>query len=395
MSYISNWFSETWQIFIQELREVFHDSGVMIIFCFAGLVYPPLYNWIYSIGSVDEMPVAVVDLSQGSYSRRYLQKLDATRECELAYNCISLEEARDLMASGKVHGVVLIPEDFDTRIVHGEQATVSTYADMSTFLYYKALTIGTNLVMLDEVHQIQAEHYAAAGFTGQDAVQLIEPVRYDDARRYNPNISFTMFFIYMALMMILQQVMFYGSSTLAGTLREEGRSFARLENGNGRGMGRIVLGRGGAYFLIFLFLGVYGAMLVPNLFHMPMHTDWWDMVLFLAFFVADIIFFSFTWSSAITKRETVLVLLLFVSPIAVFLTGFTWPTENIPTFWRMVSYIFPTTFGCRAYMTLSQTGSLLSIAPELRAITIQTVVYYFLASVAVYVENLYISRKES
>ena len=53
MSYIRNWFSETWQIFIHELREVFHDSGVMIIFCFAGLVYPPLYNWIYSIGSVD------------------------------------------------------------------------------------------------------------------------------------------------------------------------------------------------------------------------------------------------------------------------------------------------------------------------------------------------------
>ena len=98
MSYISKWFSETWQIFINELRGVFHDSGVMIIFCFAGLVYPPLYNWIYSIGSVDEMPVAVVDLSQGSYSRRYLQKLDATRECELAYNCISLDEAEDLMS---------------------------------------------------------------------------------------------------------------------------------------------------------------------------------------------------------------------------------------------------------------------------------------------------------
>ena len=218
---------------------------------------------------------------------------------------------------------------------------------------------------------------------------------YDDARLYNPNISFTMFFIYMALMMILQQVMFYGSSTLAGTLREEGRSFARLENGNGRGMGRIVLGRGGAYFLIFLFLGVYGAMLVPNLFHMPMHADWWDMVIFLSFFVADIIFFSFTWSSAITKRETVLVLLLFVSPIAVFLTGFTWPTENFPVFWRIISYIFPTTFGCRGYMTLSQTGSLASIAPELRAMTLQTVVYYFLASVAVFVENRIIARREA
>ena len=135
MSYIGNWFSETWKIFINELREVFHDNGVMIIFCFAGLVYPVLYNWIYSIGSVDEMPVAAVNLSQGSYSRRYLQKLDATRECELAFDCMSLQEAQELMARQKVHGIVLIPSDFDTRIVQGMQATVSTYADMSTFLY--------------------------------------------------------------------------------------------------------------------------------------------------------------------------------------------------------------------------------------------------------------------
>ena len=392
MSYISKWFSETWQIFINELREVFHDSGVMIIFCFAGLVYPPLYNWIYSIGSVDEMPVAVVDLSQGSYSRRYLQKLDATRECELAYNCISLDEAEDLMVAGKVHGIVLIPADFDTRIVHGEQATVSTYADMSTFLYYKALTIGTNLVMLDEVHTIQTERYAASGFTGQDAQQLVEPIQYDDTRLYNPNISFTMFFVYMCLFMILQQVMFYGSTTLVGTLREEGRSFARQIGGYGAG--RIVLGRGAAYFLIFMFLGVYGAVLVPWLFHMPVQASFWDTIILLAFFVADIILFSFTWSSAITKRETVLVLLLFVSPIAVFLTGFTWPVSNFPTFWRIISYVFPTTFGCRAYMTLSNTGSLSAIAPELWYMTIQTVVYYILASVAMLVENKIITVRQ-
>ncbi len=392
MSYIGNWFSETWKIFINELREVFHDNGVMIIFCFAGLVYPVLYNWIYSIGSVDEMPVAVVDLSQGSYSRRYLQKLDATRECELAFDCMSLQEAQELMARQKVHGIVLIPSDFDTRIVQGMQATVSTYADMSTFLYYKALTIGTNLVMLDEVHQIQTERYAAAGFTGQDALQLVEPIQYDDARLYNPNISFTMFFVYMCLFMILQQVMFYGSSTLAGTLREEGRSFARVIGG--RGVGRIVLGRGAAYFLIFLFLGVYGAILIPWLFHMPVQASFGDLIILLAFFVADIILFSFTWSSAITKRETVLVLLLFITPIAVFLTGFTWPASNFSPFWKVVSNIFPTTFGCRAYMTLCNTGSLSAISPELRAMTLQTIAYYALACIAIYVENDILKKQE-
>ena len=386
MSYISNWFHDVWNIFTRELKLIGRDNGVMLIFCFAGLVYPLLYNWIYHDGVVDEMPVAVVDNSRGSYSHRYVQKFDATRECAIAYDCVSMAEAEELLKEQKVHGILYIPSDFDSRLALGEQATLSTYADMSTFLYYKNMTIASNLVMLDEVHQIQTEHYAAKGFTGQDAVQLIEPVQYDDARLYNPNISFTMFFIYMALMMILQQVMFYGSSTLAGTLREEGRSFAQLVEG-GHGMGRIVLGRGAAYFLVFLFLGAYGAVLVPHLFHLPMHAAWWDMMLFLAFFVADIIVFSFTWSSGIYKRETVLVLLLFVSPIAVFLTGFTWPTENFPVFWRIVSYVFPTTFGCRAYMTLSQTGSLSAIAPELWAMTLQTVVYYILASAAILVEN--------
>ena len=393
MTYVRKWFHDMWNIFTQELRLIGRDNGVMLIFCFAGLVYPILYNYIYHDGVVDEMSVAVVDLSHGSYSRRYVQKFDATRECAVAYDCVSMAEAEQLMKQQKVHGILYIPSDFDMRLEQGEQAMLSTYADMSTFLYYKNMTIASNLVMLDEVHQIQAEHYAAAGFTGQDAVQLIEPIGYDDARLYNPNISFTMFFIYMALMMILQQVMFYGSSTLAGTLREEGRSFA--QQCGGHGMGRVVLGRGAAYFFIFLFLGAYGAVLVPHLFHLPQHAAWWDLMIFLAFFVADIVFFSFTWSSGITKRETVLVLLLFVSPIAVFLTGFTWPTENFPLLWRVVSYVFPTTFGCRAYMTLTQTGSLSAIAPEIESMTIQTAVYYFLSCAAIFAENRLLKRKNT
>ena len=395
ITYIGRWLRDAWGIFVNELKLIVHDNGVMLIFCFAGLVYPLLYNWIYGYGVVDEMPLAVVDLSGGSYSRRYIREIDATREASIAYDCTSLEEARQLMEKQKVHGIILIPSDFDEKLNKMEQATVSTYAGMSTFLYYKNMTVATNKVMLDEMHQIQTERYAAAGYVGEDANQLIEPIEYDEFLKYNPAISFTMFFVYMAMFMILQQVMFYGSSTLAGTLREEGRSFAKLtDNLSGHGMGRIVLGRALAYYLIFIVLGVYGALLVPHLFHLPIHCPWWEMLILLLFFVADIIFFSFTWSSAIAKRETVLVLLLFATPIAVFLTGFTWPTSNFPVFWKTISYVFPTTFGCRAYMNLCNSGSLEAIAPEIKAITIQTVVYFILASVAAYVEAHYFTKKQ-
>ena len=134
MSYISKWFHDVWNIFTRELKFIGRDNGVMLIFCFAGLVYPLLYNWIYHDGVVDEMPVAVVDNSRGSYSRRYLQKFDATRECALAYDCASMAEAEELMKQQKVHGILYIPSDFDSRLALGEQAFLSTYADMSTFL---------------------------------------------------------------------------------------------------------------------------------------------------------------------------------------------------------------------------------------------------------------------
>ena len=389
-TYLGQWIRDAWGFFVNELRMIVRDNGVMLIFCFAGLVYPLLYNWIYGYGVVDEMPVAVVDLSGGSYSRRYVRELDATRECAVAFDCGSLDEAKRLLEEQKVHGIVCIPADFDEKLNRMEQGVISTYSDMSTFLYYKNMTLATNQVMLDEVHRIQTERYAAAGYVGEDAVQLIEPVQYDSFLQFNPTISFTMFFVYMAMMMILQQVMFYGSSTLAGSLREEGRSFASLtENLSGHGMGRIVLGRGFAYYLIFIFLGVYGTLLVPWLFHLPMHCRWWEVLVLLLFYVADIIFFSFTWSSAIAKRETVLVLLLFVTPIAVFLTGFTWPTSNFPVFWKVLSYVFPSTFGCRGFMTLCNSGTLEAIAPEIRALTIQTVSYFVLASVAAREESRY------
>ena len=265
---------------------------------------------------------------------------------------------------------------------------------MSTFLYYKNLMIATNKVMLDEVHQIQAEHYSAAGYTAAEAEQLISPVEYDEQVRYNPAISYTLFFVPMVLMMILQQVMFYGSAMLAGTLREQHRSFATLtENLSGMGMGRVVLGRGAAYFLVFLGLGMYGTLLVPHLFHLPQAADWTSVLVLLVFYVMDIIFFSFTWSTIIDRRETVFVLLLFMSPICVFLTGLTWPASNFPLFWRWVSYLFPSTFGCKAYMTLSNSGSLAAIAPEILAMTAQIVAYYVLASLAVLLENRYLERK--
>ena len=396
INYFGEWIRNWYDIFVNELKLIFTDSGVLIIFFVGGLLYPILYNLIYMNGMVDEMPVAVVDNSSGSYSRRYLQKVDATRECEILTYCASLEEARQLMERRTVHGIVLIPRDFDERLVRGEQATISTYADMSSFLYYKCLTMGTSLTMLDEMHTIQTERYASAGLDAQSTYQLVQPVLSEEEIPYNRPFSYTIFFLSAALMLVIQQTLFYGQSLLVGTLREQNRSFVSMPRHlQGLGVGRVLLGRGAAYFAIYMVLGTLILLLIPWIFRLPQRAFWTDILVLLVIYLVDCILFPFTWSSLIWRRETVFVLFLAVSPICMFLTGFSWPTSAIPQFWQWVGYIFPSTFGCRAFINLNTAGcSLADIAPELHAMTIQTVVYYLLAFISVFVENKVIEHKE-
>lgn len=395
-SYIHTWLHDAWEIALHEFRSIFRDGGVLLIFFVAGLAYPLLYNVIYSNGILEDSPIAVVDEAVCSESRRYIREMDATREVKVAYRCVNMAEAERLMQERKVNGIVLFPRDFGEKLARMETATLSVYCDMSSFLYYKNALMAANHVMLQEIGQIQLERYAAAGFTDIEAAQLVQPVPYEENNPYNNAFSYSFFLLSAILLIIIQQTLFYGMSLLAGTMREENRSFASLpDRFHGHGVGRIVLGRGAAYWFLYMGIGMYIAFIVPAIFGLPQRGNYWDILLLLLFFVTDCVFFSMTWSTLVTKRETVFVLFLFMSPICLFLTGTSWPTVAIPGFWKVFSYIFPSTFGVQAFINMNSAGGDLATAhDQMIALTIQTVLYFVLAMAAVSLENWIIRNRE-
>ena len=184
--------------------------------------------------------------------------------------------------------------------------------------------------------------------------------------------SYSIFLISAILMLIIQQVMFYGMGMSVGTMREENRSFASLPDTlTGRGVGRVVLGRGAVYWLLFMIIGIYVCCVVPAMFGFPQRGRFQDILILLALFVTVCIFFSMTWTTLVTRRESAFLLFLFMSPVCVFLTGFSWPTTAFPGFWKLFSYLFPSTFGCQAFINLNTAGAPLPVvAPQLRALCI-------------------------
>ena len=383
-NYLKRWLRDTLGIFNTELRNILHDGGVMIIFIAAGFFYPILYNFVYKNGILEDTPIAVVDNADCSDSRRMIREMNATREIDIACKCVSMEEARELFDQRKVNGIIYFPSDFGDAIARSQTATFSIYADMSSFLYYKNLLMGAEFVMLHEINDIKMERYS-----------LENPVVYEDINPYNRAFSYSIFLISAILMLIIQQVMFYGMSMSVGTMREENRSFASLPDSyTGHGVGRVVIGRGAVYWLIFMIIGIYVTCIVPALFRFPQRGNYWEILILLSLFVTVCVFFCMSWSTLVTRRESAFLLFLFMSPVCLFLTGFSWPVSAFPAFWKYFSYLFPSTFGCQAFINMNTAGAELGIiAPQLRALCVQGVVYFVLACVAVYVENFALKHK--
>ena len=395
-TYVKSWLKDALGIFNLELGRLLRDGGVMIIFIVAGFLYPILYNFVYRNGVLEDTPIAVVDNAACSDSRRMIREMDATREISIAYRCTDMEEARELFRDRKVNGIIYFPSDFGDRLANKETAVFSIYADMSSFLYYKNLLMGSEFVMLDEINGIKIERYRFDGLTDQQADASVNTVLYDDVNPYNRAFSYSIFLISAILMLIIQQVMFYGMSMSVGTMREENRSFASLPDTlKGRGVGRVVLGRGAVYWLIFMIIGIYVTSIVPAMFGFPQRGNFWEIMVLLTIFVTVCVFFCMTWSTLVTRRESAFILFLFMSPVCIFLTGCSWPTTAFPAFWKWFSYLFPSTFGCQAFIDLNTAGADLEIvAPQLKALCLQGIVYFVLACGAVYVENFVLKRKD-
>jgi len=380
--YITEGFNDLYWVFLNEFKSIFKDTGVIIIFFGAVIIYPLLYNGIYRNEAVYETPVAVVDLSSSPESREFLRKIDAAREVKISNRCINMDEAQQLFESRKVHGIIFIPADYHLKLQKMEQATVSIYNDMSSFLYYKGLTMATSYAMLAESHDIQIERFNAAGVAGEQAEQLVQAVPYNDIALYNPGGGFASFLIPALLILIIHQTLFFGIGMLAGTAREENIHHTQVpEHLRGKGIYRVVLGKAACYFTIYLVLSAYVFGFIPKLFNLPHIGNIGTLFSFMIPFLLATIFFSMTVSVFVKNRETGLISFLFFTLILLFLAGFSWPRSNMPEFWRYFSYLFPSTHGVQGYIRInSMAAELPQVRFEYVGLWIQTAVYFVMAS---------------
>lgn len=382
-------------IWWQEMRLVVKDEGVLMFLVVVPLGYPVLYSWIYNNESLHETPLAVVDHSHSALSRQFIHDCDATPDVDVKYYAQDLDEARSLVSRQLVRGIYLIPSDFASRINRGEQAVVSVYCDMSLMLAYKAV-YQTAMV---EAGRLGAglSIKKAGNFSAHEDAITAQPLLVDDVAMFNPSGGYGSCVLPAVLMLILQQALALGIGMSAGTARERNRNGLLIPDDapHYHGAYRVVWGKALCYGMMGTVAAAYLSMAVPRMFSFPQLADGWTLFVMLLPYTLACIFFGMCVSSLVRYRENVMLLMVFVSVPLLFLTGVSWPQSSIPGMWQGVSWIFPSTFGVRAFIRVNSMGASVSqILPEIRILWIQAAVYLGLACV-VYSYKKYMARRHS
>ena len=380
-------------IWRKEMTQVMKDEGVLIFFILVPLIYPLLYSWIYNNETVHDVPVCVVDQSHSSLSRQFIHMIDASADVRVAYYAQDLDEAKSLVSRQLVKGVYLIPSDFEKNILRMEQGTVSVYCDMSLMLTYKAIFQTVQLVTMEMGKEIQTKQ--GGHYTAREEVIAARPLDYADVPIFNPQGGYGSFVLPAVLMLILQQTLALGIGLSAGTSRDEniGRCLIPFRDPHYRATLPIVFGKAACYLMIYGVMGIWLVAAVPRLFHFPQLAEWTTLLALMIPYTLACIFFGMVVSCMVKYRENVMLLMVFVSVPLLFLTGVSWPQSNIPGMWQGVSWLFPSTFGARAFVRLNSMGaSLGDVLTELRILWIH-VGCYFLITLCVYRFQIYrISR---
>ena len=381
-------------IWREEMIQAFKDEGVLIFFIIVPLVYPLLYSWIYNNEVVHDVPVVVVDDSHSNLSRQLARQLDASADVKVLCYAADMDEAKSLVSRQLAKGVYYIPSDFATRLNRMEQATLSVYADMSLMLTYKA--IYQTAVNVTQHMGAQIQSRVAGKYTVREEQIQSRPLDFQDVPIFNPQGGYGTFVLPAVLMLILQQTLVLGIGLAAGTAREKNPygDLVPLHPAYS-GIYRIVCGKALCYIMIYAVMGAYLSIIVPRIFSLVTMASGTDLFLLMLPYTLACVFFGMTVSCLVRYRENVMLLVVFLSLPLLFMVGISWPQSAIPGVWQGVSWLFPSTFGARAYVRLNTMGASLSdVLPELRYLWIQAA-FYFGTACLVYGHQLRESRRHA
>jgi len=284
---------------------------------------------------VRNIPLAVVDLDRSASSRRLLDAYRAADYFRLAFDVDSEDQLRQLIDGGEARAGLIIPADFNERLLGGATAPVSFVIDGSDPSVASTALAAAELIGQSVSTRIALERSQSAGLASVAAPGLeVRPQVW-----FNPDMVSAYFMVPALIGMILQLLTTMLTATAIVRERERG-TIEQLIVTPIRSS-ELILGKIAPYVLIALFNTVEVLLVGTLWFGVPVRGSLGLLFLLSGLFLTSSLGIGLLISTIAQTQQQAMMLTWFTLLPTVFLSGFFFPLAAMPPLLQLVSRFIP------------------------------------------------------
>ena len=320
-------------ILIKEFRQVRRDRltfGMMV-----GVPILQLLLFGFAInGDPKHLPAAIVVADQSEFSRSFVAGLENSQYFRITHRLQSEAEGDQLLATGQVQFVLVVPADFSRKLLRGERPAMLLAADASD-----PAATGNAIAALAGIGQraIGRELYGPLAALRQAEAPFEVRVQ----RRYNPE-GLTSYNVVPGLIGVILTMTMVMMTSLAMTRERERGTMENLLATPARPL-EVMLGKIVPYILIGYVQVTVILIAARLLFDVPMVGSLALLSLVLVLFIAANLAVGFTFSTIARSQLQAMQLTFFFFLPSMLLTGFMFPFRGMPEWAQAIGEILPLT----------------------------------------------------
>ena len=320
-------------ILIKEFRQVRRDRltfGMMV-----GVPIVQLLLFGFAINSDPKhLPAAIVVADQSEFSRSFVAGLENSEYFRITHRLQSEAEGDELLATGQVQFVLVVPPDFSRKLIRGEHPVMLLAADATD-----PSATGNAIAALSGIGQraIGRELYGPlASLRPADA-----PFEVRVQRRYNPE-GLTSYNVVPGLIGVILTMTMVMMTSLAMTRERERGTMENLLATPARPL-EVMLGKIVPYILIGYVQVIVILIAARLVFNVPMVGSLALLSIVLVLFIAANLAVGFTFSTIARNQLQAMQLTFFFFLPSMLLTGFMFPFRGMPAWAQAIGELLPLT----------------------------------------------------
>lgn len=339
----------------REIRVLFSYKTNFVFTVLLPFVSLLFFNTLLQEGVPRDLPIAVVDFDQSAVSRNLIAQFEATPALKIAYAPSTQKEGEALVRTGKIYGLITIPNHFEKDLKQGKQTKVINQFNGNLLLPGGLEEKAFKQVVGTLSASVNIQKQLRNGVLVKQAKANYQPISANNHVLSNPftNYSYylnsgflTMFF---QIFVILTTVYSFGSDFKY----HKGQKLYKISEGNTL---IILMGKVLPYTFWFFLVGLlmYFSMFVLQDF--PLFGNKFALLVGLLLLIISCQTFAVFFISISKSLRQALTLGSGFGAVSLAFSGITFPIFGMPALMQWLSQVFPLTHFLELFLDQTQRG---------------------------------------